>query len=196
MSIHTTSCRKKGFTLVETLVAISILLIVIVSPMTIAQRGIQNAYYATEQVTAVFLAQSAIETVRIYRDDRALEAFYAPPNTVNTTSWAQELVALCGGSNTVGCRYSPSRTSVANAFASCQQQLEDCRLNIDSEGTYTYGSTPTPSIYTRTIRVIDRGPGIVEVIVQVSWQGKIFGGATRTVELKTWVYDQYKRFGS
>jgi prepilin-type N-terminal cleavage/methylation domain-containing protein len=50
---------NRGFTLVETLVAVTVLLLVIVGPMTVAQKGIQNAYFANEQVTAVFLAQEA-----------------------------------------------------------------------------------------------------------------------------------------
>ena len=84
---------KNGFTLVETLVAITVLLMVIIGPMTIAQKGIQQAYFATEQATAVFLAQEAIEAVRELRDNVALTAFdaYVDPDSdteVHTDDWA------------------------------------------------------------------------------------------------------------
>ncbi len=52
---HATSLT--GFTLVETLVAVTILLVAIAGPMTIASRGMQNAYYAGDQTTAIYLAQ-------------------------------------------------------------------------------------------------------------------------------------------
>ena len=67
---HTT----QGFTLVETLVAIAVLLLIIIGPITAAQKGIQQAYYANEQLSAVFLAQEAIESIRQRGDDRALKA--------------------------------------------------------------------------------------------------------------------------
>lgn len=69
--------QLKGFTLVETLVAVAILTIVIVGPITIAQKGIQNAHFAGDQLTAVFLAQEAVEGVRELRDKEALEAYDA-----------------------------------------------------------------------------------------------------------------------
>ena len=45
--------RAKGFTLVETLVAVTIFVLVILGPMTIASRGLQNAYFVSA-VRAIF----------------------------------------------------------------------------------------------------------------------------------------------
>ena len=46
MKFITHTMHDKGFTLVESLVAIGILLVVIIGPLTIAQKGIQQAYFA------------------------------------------------------------------------------------------------------------------------------------------------------
>lgn len=61
-----------GFTLVEALVAISILMIAIASPMTLAQKGLSTAVLSKDQMVASFLAQDAIEAVKNIRDQIAV----------------------------------------------------------------------------------------------------------------------------
>lgn len=56
--------REEGFTIIETLVAITILMIAIAGPMTIAQKGLNASKYARDQTTATYLAQDAIEFVK------------------------------------------------------------------------------------------------------------------------------------
>lgn len=63
--------EREGFTIVETLVAITILMIAIVGPMTIAQRGLMASIYARDQVTASYLAQDAMEYMINFRDQNA-----------------------------------------------------------------------------------------------------------------------------
>ncbi len=61
--------NSKGFTIVETLVAIAILMIAIAGPLTIAQKGLMASVYARDQSVATFLAQDAMEFVKNYRDN-------------------------------------------------------------------------------------------------------------------------------
>lgn len=65
--------RAQGFTLVETLVAISVLTVAIVAPMTLASQSLTAAYYARDQVTAFNLAQEGLEAVRALRDGQVLQ---------------------------------------------------------------------------------------------------------------------------
>ena len=58
----------RGFSLIETLVAVVILVSAIVGPLTLASRSIRSAVYARDQVTAGFLAEETIEYVRMLRD--------------------------------------------------------------------------------------------------------------------------------
>ncbi|MFA6797530.1 MAG: type II secretion system protein [Candidatus Paceibacterota bacterium] len=67
---------KNGFTLIEALVAISLLMIAISGPMTIVQKGLNAAYLSRDQMTASFLVQDAIEAVRNIRDTSALNNDY------------------------------------------------------------------------------------------------------------------------
>jgi type II secretory pathway pseudopilin PulG len=64
--------NSKGFTLIEALVAISILMVAIASPMTLAQKGLSTATLSKDQMIASFLAQDAIESVRNIRDQIAV----------------------------------------------------------------------------------------------------------------------------
>lgn len=61
-----------GFTLIETMVAVSLLSVAIVAPMALAAQSLASAYYARDQVTAFYLAQEGIESVRSVRDGNIL----------------------------------------------------------------------------------------------------------------------------
>lgn len=59
-SIH----KNKGFTLLETVVSISILMLGVIGPITLAQRNIKVSREAGDRLVASFLAQEGIEMVR------------------------------------------------------------------------------------------------------------------------------------
>jgi Tfp pilus assembly protein PilV len=61
-----------GFTLVETLIAISIFSLSIIALMSILGGGISNTNYAKTKITASYLAQEGIEYVRNMRDNYVL----------------------------------------------------------------------------------------------------------------------------
>ena len=61
--------KRNGFTIVETLVAITILMIAIAGPMTIAFKSLKTALYAKDQMTASYLAQEAMELIRSDKDN-------------------------------------------------------------------------------------------------------------------------------
>jgi prepilin-type N-terminal cleavage/methylation domain-containing protein len=66
---------QSGFSLVEVLVSITILLLVIVGPMQIIARSISSTNFATEQINAWFLAQEGLELAQKGRDDLVLQNF-------------------------------------------------------------------------------------------------------------------------
>ncbi len=181
---------KKGFTLVEALVAIAILLLVIIGPMTIAQKGIQNARYAREQMTAIFLAQEAIEGVRQIRDEIGLRVYTGDEPTLDTTEWIQNAHEMCGS----GCAFVVGDYSAQLSLCS---GASGCKLYIDSDtGDYTHteaGNYESPYTRVITIGAPDAINNSVPVNVEVSWYGQVFK-STRTVFLQTWIYDHYERY--
>ena len=52
---------SKGFTLIETFVAITILVIAVLGPMTILSRALQDIRYIGNTITATYLAQEGVE---------------------------------------------------------------------------------------------------------------------------------------
>lgn len=64
--------HTQGFTLVETLVALMILLTAVVSVISLIGDSLHKMYYARDEVLAVNLAQEGIEMVRQVRDTNML----------------------------------------------------------------------------------------------------------------------------
>jgi Tfp pilus assembly protein PilV len=63
---------KSGFTIVETLVAIAILVGVIIGSIGAVQTGLSSYIYSKNQIMAFYLAQEGFEQVRNIRDENAL----------------------------------------------------------------------------------------------------------------------------
>jgi prepilin-type N-terminal cleavage/methylation domain-containing protein len=109
---------RRGFSLVESLVAISILAMTVVAPLLIASNALNAAYYSKDRLTAIALAQDAIEYMRSSRDNARLQgaAWIAgldncrvDPNNgldygciIDTVATANQIQKSYGGSPTAG----------------------------------------------------------------------------------------------
>lgn len=182
--------QSRGFTLVEVLVAISILVVAVVGPMTIAMRGLQSAFFAKEQLTATFLAQEGAELIRMHRDQYAM----AQEGTGND-NWLGTLPAICKAAQ--GCdvdiRALATFSNCATANA-CRLRYDAAGVTSASRGMYTHSGSSPHSPYTRVVRLTDQGGGNnsdeVLVTVAVSWQSGFLNG-TRTVTLQSRLFNQY-----
>ncbi len=182
-----------GFTMVETLVAISILLVVIIGPMTIAQKGIQNAYFARDQLTAVFLAQEAIEAVRVKRDAQALYVYdqLIDEESPSDATWDWlGVLPVCTTEADEECRFNPT-TGILERCAD-----DTCKLRVDGNGVYSYvgGIGTNLSIFTRKVYIENIGADSVRIRVVVKWNATALGGTEKEVELQTWLYNRYKHY--
>lgn len=63
---------RGGFTIVETLVAISILVIALTGPLSIIASSLKSSYFSRDEITAAYLAQEPIEHIRNLRDMNGL----------------------------------------------------------------------------------------------------------------------------
>ena len=197
-----------GFSLVETLVAITILLIAITAPITIVVRSTQSSQFSSEQVVATFLAQEGVELVQKARDDGFLryfdELFNNPPPTWAWTGFA-DFAAEFGESCRVadeterGCGLYLEHTSGDTGIRSvgkCSEAL-GCRVYFDDRANarlrYTHeaaGNDPTP--FYREIKVVDADDNSRElrVVSTVRWQtGTLI--STQQVVQQSFVFNIY-----
>jgi type II secretory pathway pseudopilin PulG len=186
----------KGYSLVEVLIAVSILMIAIVSPLTIAAKSIQSAQYARQQTTAFFLAQEGITAIRVVRDDAALTAFNDPSG--NTLPWAwinNPNLPACFA--LTGCNIDFRSANILNNVSDCST-LTNCSLQFESGNPtptnrrplYEKAGVATP--YTRIIKLTASSPDEVTVVSEVQWTSNFFGGNTESVVLETSVLNVYK----
>lgn len=188
-SIHT----NRGFSLIETLVAITILITAIVGPMTIAARGLQGAFFAKEQLAATYLAQEGVEFIRMKRDEYVLSNL-----GTSNDNWAGALPAHCKSG--VGCGVDIRTLD----FVQCSN-ASGCLLRYDASapsgsnrGMYTHSGVYGFSPYTRTILIQDMNASSndsdeVLVTAQVSWQSGLFGGV-KSVTVQSRLFNQYDAF--
>ena len=171
--------RNKGFTLVESMVAISILSLAVTGPLVIAQKGIGSAIYARDQITASYLAQEGVEYVRNVRDT----------NRIKGLSWLSGLSNCIGSSCAIDARFSSSTT--LGAITACPEGV--CPpLSIETANSlYGYGSgagwKATP--FTRII-TLDNSVSSKEVMVSVTveWSTALFA-PKRTFTVKEHLMD-------
>jgi prepilin-type N-terminal cleavage/methylation domain-containing protein len=174
----------QGFSLIETLIAITILMLVIVAPMTITTQTAKSSSFASEQVTAFFLAQEGVELVQKARDDLQLR-YFLPTNDSDylATPWStfknntNGPLAGCF-SNPCGIEIKNHTTNSLNDIAaplSCPDpNIERCQLyrsESNQRSRFTHvanGAEITP--YTRTITLERIGLDEVKVISRVAWR--------------------------
>lgn len=158
---------NKGFTLLEALVAISILMVAVAAPITIAQKGLSSAVYTKDQMIASYLAQDVIEYIKNKRDEVAIN---------NNYDWNNlEIFETCkldvDNGLTDGCEIDTIINSDEVADDIEVFSTNDY-LTKDSDGFYGYGGT-SPTKFTRQILIemneIDGGLNQALVTVNIRW---------------------------
>ncbi len=151
--VHAKPAFLTGFTLIETLVAITIVSLSVAGPLYTASQATVMTNLTHDRVTAAYLAQEAIEHVRMVRDS----AFLAN----NTTGWSTflSLMSTCSTS----CIVDPYlETVVACIGSSCTPlYIENNRYRQGAAG----GGVLTP--FTRTITYTGATDSLS---VSVSWE--------------------------
>lgn len=161
--------KPRGFTLVETLVAIAILSLAITGPLVIAEKGLSSALYAQDQITASYLAQDALEYIRNVRDNDIGASGYFD------TAWLSQFGSCVGTGNScyVDTTLAVSNSAVNACSTSCPAIKLDTTMGDPDFGFYQYGAGQ-PTIFTRTINITSVNSDEALVTVTVSWQTSIF----------------------
>lgn len=184
--------KNSGFTLVETLVAISIFTMSILALLSILSQGISNTNYAKRKIIASYLAQEGIEYMRNMRDTFVLYDGTSSQN--GWTNFNNKLVNVSCPTN--GCYFddqnldynshSQQMVSVATLFdcnASCPTLLYDANT-----GSYNYNISGVDSGFIRKIKVTQINADETKVLSTVYFtQGSGNYNITFSEDLFNWV---------
>ncbi len=181
--------HKTGFTLVETLVAISILTMSILGTFTAVQKSLQSSTFAKDEITAFYLVQESIEYIRNVRDENGLWSLqqislgnsgrswlYGLSSTgvdpcyfgkVCTIDIPQRVVSTCGG-----------------GAGSCSYLNQDSTTGLYG---YTSGGNWVQTRFKREIQFQSISANEVQVSVTLSWvSGSITKSMTVRETLHNW----------
>lgn len=150
---------KKGFTIIESLVAISILIAAVLGAMTAVQAGLSSYIYSKDQVIAFYLAQEGFEQIRNIRDE----------NRLNSRPWlsgfTQNSSDPCYFGN--ACYVSPVESSVPTR-CSVPSSCPKVRQNT-STGFYGYDLSWGETNFRREITISSVNSDEIAITVTVSW---------------------------
>lgn len=149
------------------MVAITILMIAIVAPMSMTVQALNSAYYARDQITASNLAQEGIEVIRAVRDGNVLKNAYG-----------ESVDLLASIPNTNG---QPFRVDVQdNSMTSCAGDPGGVCIPLKTNGQiFGYTSGWASSRYTRKVTAcfvqpsglcISAPSDEVRITVTVTWK--------------------------
>ncbi|KND52138.1 MAG: putative Type IV pilus pilin [Parcubacteria bacterium C7867-003] len=164
--------NTKGFTLVETLVAISILTISILAGFTAVQESLRNSITAKNQITAFYLVQDAMEYIKNVRDENALNFLDGNLSSTWLKGISEAGTAPCwhGGGGAAKSCYIDTTLTVANgSINNCTGTCPDIRREASS-GLMGYNAAWTPTQFKRTIQLQEIVPNEeVRVTITISW---------------------------
>ncbi len=183
-NIVTKKCKanfKQGFTLIETLVAITVLTIAVAAPLTLAAQSLMAAYNARDQVVAFHLAQEAIETVRAQRDHNLLEIIKGNSNL----DWLNGLYVK-SQNETSAEPFMVDSISSSNNFIQCStSEGSSCNNLLFNDTTGFYGhEVGNSSKFKRFVNITEvSGSNGAEVTVraEVQWLAGRLGNTRRVV---------------
>lgn len=175
---------NSGFTLIETLVAVTILIIGVIGPLSLAARGISDGLFAQNQLTANLLAQEAMEVIINKRNSNVVNILninpadglfgdFFPANMPNGFEVKTIGVDAMMGGIDDSCQYDDDNG----------QTQFGCYLNNEGRGYYEKSNSGGQFIRQITVKKISNDE--IGVTVTIKWKNK---NTLKTFTLSEYLY--------
>jgi prepilin-type N-terminal cleavage/methylation domain-containing protein len=183
MLMSTKLSNNRGFTLIETLVAILIFASSIVALLTATSSGLSEVTLLRNKLTANYLAQQGIEITRNIRDRNVTVS--------GATGWTGFLGETANCQNTNGCTFSPFPPDAPMALTCIPGVSDPCDLNYSSTaGVYVPSGIPLGDVASNFHQSIvvtpTANPEEVKVTSTVTWHQ---GVGIQQVVLEEYIYN-------
>ncbi len=184
--------KNAGFTIVETLVAITILMIAIAGPLTVAEKGLSASIYARDQLIGSYLAQDGMEYIKNVLDTDQLNPNVNNPNISTSSDWwlvyqqDTDLASRC--SPNTPCTVDTIGGGISPCGSSCPLYLTTCGYvqssNVSGCAANSSGDTKdfTRTFYIQPFSINGGSNNAANVIVNVTWPGDVIGGGGVSLE--------------
>ncbi len=194
--------KSKGFTLVETLVAIFVLVIAVTGPMSAVVSSLKASFLARDQVVAFYLAQDVIEAMKNLRDNFYLTELRKPGQ--NFGNWLDDSTYAACLNSGKDCAVDTSglKNSLEIKFYNnCKDPTTKCDIYLDTVNnvfTHNSGGTKEKTKYIRRVRLDKIGNNgtyydELKIVVEVEWEARFLGGTKKIVvqeNIYNWLNDQ------
>lgn len=174
-----------GFTLVETLIAISVLSLSVLATFGAVQNGLRYSGITKDQITAFFLIQEGMEYVKNIRDENDLNNLGGNPR-----SWLYGMAAAAGDPCYFGktCQLdlnnSPTWKTCSGGFGTCDLIYTDA-----TTGAMGYNNGWNATTYRREIQfsTVVGNSSEIRLTINVSWTNR---GQNKSLQVSQLLYDR------
>lgn len=191
--------NNRGFTLVETMVAVFILTVALVSLLTLTSKSLFAARYARNEMTVNYLSQEAFDFIRNKRDSVAFQESFTGGGWSTFLSQFGYPSSLCFSDE--GCYFDVNNPSLEIEPCTGSDvsfgSIECPAFNYDSDASgvsksfYTYEDVGTKSNFKRRIKMEESiaNPGDeVYITVTMEWlNGELVRTQSFNISLTNWL---------
>lgn len=156
---------NKGFTLLEVVVALGVIIIGLVGVLVLINFTISSSTVSASKLVAVNLAQEGIELVRNIRDTNWVEDDDWDDKIKGTGNEIAGRMDYNDGFDELDEYYNPPPADAKD----CGVSNEECRLYLDANGFYSHDSTGQATPFYRLIFLDGVGTPYLKITSQVKW---------------------------
>lgn len=197
--------KQKGFTLLETLIAIFVLTLAITGPIYIASFSLRNTIDSRDNISAQYLAEEAIEVIRNERDKRSLQSEAHWLSSSGSTIFNSANCFNDPDSSANRCVMKKNPDTGYYSFESCPLSGDCPNISFSPNENIVYGNSNFPN-NSKFIREIYMEKGLndtsttsipdseAKVVVNIKWSNR---GQDKIYTLKENLYNiDYKFFAN